>query len=543
MTNGNEIDEKPENKFKSYIITSAQGIQAPYSARMYGEDSSKGKPNFSLIKNIEHYRDKNNAELQICAIPGSYINEIELDEFFHKRDDVYVEKNAKQRNEQNKKREKRKREEWRIAKKAAEEAGRVFLREFPMHYFWEEIPDTDYKTTGKRLNSNVKIIAIPEPSQNKDPLSGKQVFTQDHGGTSIVIPNPKQRFLPVASGQAGKYPKLMMTTGSCTLPNYNTTNRQGFLAERAHTPGFVVIDVIDEKIFLPRVVPAQKNGTFIDSGIKYSEENQPEKAKTIAIKFGDSHVSEMNPKVHQANIEQLKWFQPKYAHFGDVFSARSINVHELDSEIDRANKSAAGIRSLEKELVMTGEYIQENAKIAKEFGGEIYIDYSNHDDMLFRWLTKGQYKNDDENRLIAYKILGEGINRYNTLEKAIKKFVEIPENVVFLKPGEDRIYWGYQFAAHGHLGKNGARGSLKSLMEGYGKVVMGHVHQIEINSGSISVGTSSNIPLEYQLGQPSTSMAGNAVLYDGGLLQAIPIIKAHWKKEDFASYLLENTKE
>jgi len=80
-------------------------------------------------------------------------------------------------------------------------------------------------------------------------------------------------------------------------------------------------------------------------------------------------------------------------------------------------------------------------------------------------------------------------------------------------------------------------------MEGYGKVVMGHVHQIEINSGSISVGTSSNIPLEYQLGQPSTSMAGNAVLYDGGLLQAIPIIKAHWKKEDFASYLLENTKE
>lgn len=60
-------EEKKPNK-KTYVITSAQGIQNPYSARMYGRDSTKGKPNLPLIKNMESYAKKENAELQICGI-------------------------------------------------------------------------------------------------------------------------------------------------------------------------------------------------------------------------------------------------------------------------------------------------------------------------------------------------------------------------------------------------------------------------------------------------------------------------------------------
>ena len=50
-------------------------------------------------------------------------------------------------------------------------------------------------------------------------------------------------------------------------------------------------------------------------------------------------------------------------------------------------------------------------------------------------------------------------------------------------------------------------------------------------NGSISVGTSGVIPMPYQEGQPSTSMAGNAVIYEGGLAQALPIIYGKWKKK------------
>jgi hypothetical protein len=36
--------------------------------------------------------------------------------------------------------------------------------------------------------------------------------------------------------------------------------------------------------------------------------------------------------------------------------------------------------------------------------------------------------------------------------------------------------------------------------------------------------------MEYQQGQPTTSMAGNAVIYEKGLIQALPIIYGKWKK-------------
>ena len=202
------------------------------------------------------------------------------------------------------------------------------------------------------------------------------------------------------------------------------------------------------------------------------------------------------------------------------------------------NRYAAGITNLEEELVLTAKYMRDNALIAKEFGGEVVINYSNHDDMLYRWLTKGEYRKDKENIIMAHRILGQGINRYNSFEKAIKYIMpDLPSNITFLKPGEDRIYCGFQCAAHGHMGKNGARGNLTSLMEAYIKVIMGHVHQLEVRENAMSVGTSAHIPLEYQLGKPSTSMAGNGVIYERGLMQAIPIIKGHWAKEGFADVL------
>ncbi len=520
-------DKKEKFEKKTYVITAAQGIQNPYSATHYGEDSSKGKVNVPLLENIERYVKDNKGELEICAIPGSYVNEIEIDKSLHERGDVYIERNAKGRLERQKVREQEKRDQWEEAKAIIEERGGVFLREYPMHYFWEDIPETDYEVTGKRLNTNVHILGIPEPSQNKDPLVGKNVFTKKYGGNSFIMPSPKQRMQPVAIGQAGKYPRLKISSGCVTKPNYNTTNRNGFLADEAHEYGFCVVDVLDDKLYLPRLVQAQDNGTFIDLGIKYVHGNDPEEVKAHVLVLGDSHCSELDPLVDKANDEMICHFDPSFIHFHDVFNSRCINLHELDDEIAETDKVEKGADSLEEELLFTGDYIAKKAKLASR--GEIIINYSNHDDMLYRWLAQGSYKNDKKNRRMAHKILGEFQKGDSILETALRIIGQTPQNVKFLKLGEDAIYWGYQCGLHGHKGKNGARGSLKTLME-EGKIIMGHVHQLEVNQGSASVGTSSKIPLDYQLGQLSTSMAGNVIIYDGGLMQAIPIIQGKWKK-------------
>ncbi|HIG94986.1 MAG: hypothetical protein QT05_C0013G0015 [archaeon GW2011_AR13] len=526
---------------KTYVITAAQGIQNPYSAKMYGRDETKGSPNIPLIKNIENYVEFNKGELQICGIAGSYVNEIDLHEFFHTRDDVYIHIKAKQRNEQHRKTEQVQRDFWEEQKAEVEAQGKTFRRPYPMYYFWETIPNVDYKITGKRLNTNVRIVGKQGASQNQNPLSGKKRLTKKYGGNSIILPATKQRLETVASGQAGEYPKLMLTSGSCTFSSYNSSIDRGEDAEEMHQYGFVTVNVLNDKIFLPRIVNAQKNGTFIDLGIKYIPGKEPKKAKTTAMVIGDSHVSEINPKVETVNREMIQLLKPKHIHYNDVFNARSINLHELDDDIEESNKFVQGISSLEEELVLTGKYIKENALIAKEFLGEVVINYSNHDDMLYRYLSGNKFKHDKENRIIAYKILSLGIDRYNTFEKAIKYLInDLPDNVTFLKPGQDRIYWGIQCAAHGHLGKNGTRGTLKSLMEGYLKVMMGHTHTLGVDEDGYNVGTSSKIPLKYQLGQPSTSMAGNGAIYDGGLAQIIPIIKSQWAPKNVIEFLMRN---
>ena len=311
------MSEKKEEKVKTYVITAAQGIQNPYSARMYGKDDTKGAPNTLLIENIENYVKINNAELQIHSIVGANCNEIELHPFFHPRNDVYIESDSKKRNLQNRVKESTKRDNYderkvkwvererkKERKKVEKDMKRMFREyggteeygsfeyfqeimgdefevmevspenfphQMPMHYFWEEIPDTDWPLIGMRLNRNIHTANIPLKPQNKMPLTGKEFLTKRYGGNSVVLASPKRMMIPVAKGASGDYPHLMITTGACTHPNYNFGDL-GYIAREEHRYGFTTIDVLDEKIFLPRIVPAHKNGTFIDLGIKNRKE-------------------------------------------------------------------------------------------------------------------------------------------------------------------------------------------------------------------------------------------------------------------------------
>ncbi len=521
--------KKGTSKFekKTYVITAAQGIQNPYCAEHYGKDSSKGKVNEPLLKNIERYVEDNGGKLKICAVGGSYVNEIELDKSLHNRNDVYMEKNAKGRLERQREREIQRREAWKEEKSYALDHRRPFNRPYPYHFFWDEIPETDYSPADERLNTNSRIFATRTPSQNKNPLTGKAVFTKKYGGNSIIIPGTKQHLEPVAIGQAGKFPRLMITTGAITKPNYNTTNDRGFLADEAHEYGFCVVDILDDKLYLPRLVPAQDNGTFIDLGWKYSNGKEPKKVKAHVLILGDAHASEIDPLTDKANDEMITYFDPQFIHIHDVFNSSCINLHEINDEIIETNKVEKGIDSLEEELILTGNYLSGKSKLANR--GSIIVNYSNHDDMLYRWLAQGKYIIDKKNRRLAHKILGRYQKGDSILETSLKVVGKSFKKVRFLRIGEDAIYYGYQCGIHGHTGKNGARGNLKTWMQDM-NIIIGHVHQLEIKQGSASVGTSSKIPLDYQLGNLSTAMAGNAVIYGRKLMQVIPIIQGKWKK-------------
>lgn len=514
MVNGGRKNGEDFEK-KVYAITAAQGIQNPYSAKRYGKNSSKGKPNLPLIKNIEKYVQENKGELIISAITGSYVNEIEMHSFFHNRDDVYMDEDAFYRLQ---------------AQRESEEIRRITkegeLNKYPQHFFWNEIPDVDYSKTDKTLNSKMALIGLPEPPQNQDPLSGNMDLPNKYR-KSIIFPHPKQRFKPAPKNLGGKLPRIVMTTGCCTYPSYNGSNRRGRKAIRDHDYGFAVIEIIDNRLYLARIVPAQKDGTFIDMGIKYSSKTgRISQAKTWALILGDIHCPNEDKKTMHANFEMMDYFKPQEVYIHDLFDGVSVSPHTADDELEDMFKAEEEMDNLEEEVEKCYELLE---NMSEHIGRrKIKIVASNHDDFLKRWLAKGTYRKEPRNARFAHKIFSTIQRGEWPLAVAMEIVGKLPKNIEFLTLSDDCRPWGYQCSAHGHKGINGARGNLKSLIKGYGKVIMGHTHELEINLGSICVGTSGIIPMPYQIGQPSTSIRGNAVIYQGGLSQGIPIIDGMW---------------
>ncbi|MBU0959642.1 MAG: hypothetical protein KKB31_06875, partial [Nanoarchaeota archaeon] len=321
---------------KTYVITAAQGAQNPYHAEKYGRDGSKGRPHAKLIRNIEKYvADRRNASLEICAVPGSYVDEIELHQDLQERPEIRMDRAVFSRLE---------------GQRRTEQARRDGVRDSKDHYFWRDIPDTAYRGTLERLNSKMHLVSSPTPSQNEDPLTGNLDLAQIYVGTSVVFPHPKQRLKPAPKNLSGKLPRLVLTTGACTEPNYNTTNSRGARAARNHQYGFAVVDIFSDTLYFPRIVPALKDGSFIDMGVRYSSGQGGRKVKTNTLVLGDLHCPVHDPVTMEANLEMINFFEPDQVIIHDLFDGRSVSHHTWGNDIERMLLAEEGHADLGNEL-------------------------------------------------------------------------------------------------------------------------------------------------------------------------------------------------
>jgi len=117
------------------------------------------------------------------------------------------------------------------------------------------------------------------------------------------------------------------------------------------------------------------------------------------------------------------------------------------------------------------------------------------------------------------------------IEEGMKRHGPIPANVHFLRLKDNLQRHGYQLASHGHKGSHGARGGGAKSREitGGGKSITAHSHCMEIFGDTYIAGTSSLLNLPYTLGGASAWIAANAVLYENGVVQMIPVINGHWR--------------
>ncbi len=387
------------------------------------------------------------------------------------------------------------------------------------------------RSSGRKLNDKIRIRETWVRPQQILPTTGIARFTQRD--VSTIIGNPKQ-FTQVVPNSNQDLPKILVTTGAVTHPNYAPGFRISAIAEEDHTYGFVVVETDGPTIYHFRHVTALKSGAFVDLGKKYDGNNDPTDASLEAMVLGDWHCGDTDQSVRETTFNMISELKPKRIVVHDWYNGHSGSHWDDGKPLTKAIKAKKGLLLVEEEAKSGSRELHELAEAAGESTEILYV-IGNHDEFLDRWVDSDRWINDPFNALAGAELFAK-IGRKKAegelaiaVEEAFKCYGQgVPDNVRFLPRDSDYKVYGWQLAVHGDKGPNGTKASARTLEEAFGKCIVGHRHTPGRWRNVIHVGTSSKIPLEYSEGAPGGWMHTHALLYHVGgnvaQVQAVNII-------------------
>jgi len=380
-----------------------------------------------------------------------------------------------------------------------------------------------------QLNSNLFISDIRIGAKQINPTTGLGRISQ--GAGSFIFGSPKQslEFIPVDDN---KYPHAMMSTGAMTVPNYKTarflSERTAYIAEHDHVLGGLIIEIIDDDRFHFRQFQSDAQGGFADLGKFYKKDKVTSMRPDIV--FGDWHAGETDPTAKQAWKELAKHVNARDGYFHDLFNGYSISHHDRKNKIIMAQKYADDLISLEEELALPGEELNDMSNYVEK----MYIIRSNHDEFLTRYLQDGAHFNEPHNYRIGSMLSVLMIDGADPVKCGIESTTKLkdPKKIIWLDRDEGRKVAGIELGAHGDLGANGKRNpGMAGVERGYGNCVIGHTHTPAILRGVFRVGTTSLLRLSYTKG-PSSWVHCSCLVYPNGSRQLINSFDGKWRLED-----------
>lgn len=380
----------------------------------------------------------------------------------------------------------------------------------------KNLDDYHFIHRDSKLNNKIRVYNYAIRPQQIDPVSGLGRLTQSDVSTIFASPKLRMKVIPNSNT---KLPKVLMTTGAVTLPDYRD-NRVGKIGEHDHTYGAIIIETEGNNKYQYRQLNSLKNGKFCDLGVLYNGNNKPKKVRPEAMVLGDWHFGDLNKKVEEETYSMIKKYKPKRIILHDLFDGSSINYWDKNKIATKARKKNK--LNLNKELKGVYDNLKKIVKLSPK-DSEIIVVRSNHDERLDRYIEGGDFIYEPQNTYLGAKLLQDKIEGGNLLEKSLSAYGKIPDNVNFLNLDEDYKYKGWQLGVHGHKGASGARGSIRSIEYANGKSITGHSHSPQIFRNAWVVGTSTKLKLDYVKGF-SGWMNTHAMLYNTGTTQLINII-------------------
>jgi len=351
-----------------------------------------------------------------------------------------------------------------------------------------------------------------------NPMTGLEGMS---GINSCVFGSPKMQLemIPVLEGQE---PKMMVTTGACTMKNY-TDSKSGKKGEFHHTLGFVIVEIKDSDSFFMRQVTATDDGSFTDLYYRVQEREVARVEKVAALVWGDLHYGNHDPIVMERTLDFMKKVNPDHVILHDVFDGTSISHHEEKDPFLQYQKEIDGTNSLKKEI----DDLLDGLEAFSEY--KTVIVRSNHDDFVDRWLKNTDWrktltpKNSLEYMQFSAALLS-GEAQQGVIPWVIKK--EYPEFIT-LGRSDSYIVKGWELGQHGDIGSGGSRGSLQQFRKLNTTIVVGHYHSPGRKDGALSVGTSTKLRVGYNIG-PSSWLQSHVVIHEDGKAQHLHFINGEY---------------
>jgi hypothetical protein len=321
----------------------------------------------------------------------------------------------------------------------------------------------------------------------------------------------------------GYKPKMMLTTGACTVRNY-TDSKAGKIGEFHHTLGFVVIEMDGDDFYVRQVTADEDSGAFTDL-TNYVSNGKVKKAKPAeAIIFGDIHVGDHDAECIEATLGICDILKPRVGVSHDLLNGHSINRHEQKNPFSKFANLQTNRHTLKGEIDNVVEFTQALMDRTDGYLKEFVVVNSNHDAWIESYLINSDWRRDIPNALSYMKYSTMLLN--NKAPKGVFAAIideELNGEVVTLGLDQSYRLKDWELGVHGHQGTNGSRGNPNQFKKLSTKMITGHTHSPSRIDGVVTVGTSTFLRVGYNTGA-SGWLQSHAILQADGKVQQIHCI-------------------
>ena len=368
-----------------------------------------------------------------------------------------------------------------------------------------------------------------------NPLAGFETYT---GRASSLFPQVKFAMRSIPSGRY-EGTKFMYTTGTVTKRNY-IQKREGLKAEHHHCYGGLLVEVDDTGSWWVRQLNTTESGVIYDLDI-YVEDKKVKKHKGVeAINWGDSHVLLLDEGAHGCTHSILDDLKPKNQFVHDVMLGSVTNHWSRKSMHERFRRyvKSGGWSDLRKEIQGCVTFLQD---IYRK-GCTTYIVDSNHDrPWMEKWMDITDGREDPKNALLwlelntaMYKAMEAEpyAKNFHVIEYAFQLLGLDTSMGTFLRQDESLILTPAKIECgiHGHLGPDGARGSVNSLARMARKSNIGHCHKAGIYNGLYAAGVSCETRSDaWYMKGPSSWSHSHIVTYPNGKRTIVTVWKNKYR--------------